>query len=171
VNKIFRLLRFIDNINEWAGKIVSFFVLAIMGIVIYAIVMRYLFVKSQLWASEICSFLFGALFVLGGGYTLLHQGHVRMDILFGRFSPKVKAILDLVTSMFFFLFCGVLIWKGWLMGWDSLVMLERSQSAFSPPLYPIKFVIPIGAGLLILQGLAKFIRDLSIATMRKKVEH
>lgn len=86
------------------------------------------------------------------------------------FPLKVKAILDLITSIFFVLFCGVLIWKGWLMAWDSLMMLERTQSAFAPPLYPIKFVIPIGAGLLMLQGLVKFIRDLSTATMRNEVE-
>ena len=108
--------------------------------------------------------------MLGGGYVFLHEGHVRLDALYERFTPRVKAILDLITFIFFFIFCGVLIWKGWLMGWDSLMMLERTQSAFAPPLYPIKLVIPVGAGLLILQGLAKFIRDLSIATMRNKDE-
>ena len=170
MHKVVRLLRFIDNANEWVGKVVSFFVLAIIGVVIYEVAMRYLLAKSQLWVPETSEFLFGALFVLGGGYVFLHEGHVKLDAIYERFSPKVKAILDLVTSIFLILFCGILIWKGWLMGWDSLTALEVSQSAFAPPLYPIKLVIPIGAGLLLLQGLAKFIRDLSIATTGSKVE-
>ena len=171
MHKVVRLLRFIDNANEWVGRVVSFFVLAIMGVVIYEVAMRYLLVKSQLWVPETSSFLFGALFVLGGGYVFLHGSHVRLDAIYARFSTKVKAILDLITAIFFFLFCGVLIWKGWLMGWDSLISLERSASAFAPPLFPIKLVIPIGAGLLLLQGLAKFIRDLSIVTAGSRVEH
>jgi len=165
-------LHFIDNANEWVGRVVSYFILAIIGVVIYEVAMRYILVKSQLWVPETSLFLFGTLFVLGGGYVFLHGGHVRLDAIYGRFSPKVQAILDLVTAIFFFLFCGVLVWKGWLMGWESLTSLERSASAFAPPLFPIKLVIPIGAGLLVLQGLAKFIRDLLIVTTAgSKVEH
>lgn len=167
-----RLLRFIDHATEWIGKVISFFVLTIIGMIVYEVAMRYLFVKSQLWVPETSLFFFGALFALGGGYTLLHGGHVNMDVIYSRFSPKTKAITDLVTSILFFIFCGVLIWKGWLIGWDALVTLERSPSAFAPPLFPIKLIIPIGAGLLVVQGIAKFIRDLSIATTRSnKVEH
>jgi len=106
VHKVVRLLRFIDNANEWVGRVVSFFVLAIMGVVIYEVAMRYLLVKSQLWVPETSLFLFGALFVLGGGYVFLHGSHVRLDAIYARFSPKVKAILDLITAIFFFLFCG-----------------------------------------------------------------
>lgn len=166
-----RFLHFIDNANEWIGKVVSFFVLAIMVVIIYEVLMRYLFVKSQLWVPETSVFFFGTLFVLGGGYNLIHGGHVKLDVLYIRLSPRTKAILDLVTSILFFIFCGVLIWKGWLMAWDSLLVREKTPSAFAPPLYPFKMVIPIGAALLMLQGVAKFIRDLSIATTRSKVEH
>ena len=171
MQKIVRSLRWIDSINEWVGRFVSFFVLAIVLIIIYEVVMRYFLLKSQLWVPETSYFLFGALFVLGGGYALLHGGHVRLDALYERFPGKWKAIADLCTFVFFAVFCGVLLWKGWLMALDSVTMLERTQSAFSPPLYPIKMMIPIGTGLLILQGLAKFIRDLATATARDRVEH
>lgn len=165
-----RFLRLIDNINGWVGRVVSFFVLAIIAIIMYEVVMRYVLVKPQLWVSETSVFLFGALFMLGGGYALLNQGHVKLDAVYERFSLRVRAILDLVTFIFFLIFCGVLIWKGWLVAWESLLDRETTAGAFAPPLYPIKLTIPVGTGLLLLQGIAKFIRDISIATMRNKVE-
>jgi TRAP-type mannitol/chloroaromatic compound transport system permease small subunit len=128
--------------------------------------MRYLLLESQSWAPETSTFLFGGLFVLGGGYGYLHGGHVTLDLFYNRLSPKGKAILDLITSIFVFIFLGVLIWKGWVMARDSLIILERSGSAFAPPLFPIKVAIPIGSSLLMLQVLVKFIRDLRIATGR-----
>lgn len=171
MRRVDRFLHFIDDANEWVGRVVSFFVLAIVVVIIYEVLMRYVLVKSQAWVPETSSFLFGALFVLGGGYAFLKGGHVRLDTIYDRFSPRVRVFLDLITAIFFFLFCGVLLWKGWLMGWDSLISRESSVSAFAPPLYPIKLVIPIGAALLLLQGLAKFVRDLFIAISGSKVEH
>ena len=85
MRKLVSSLHHIDNINEWVGRIVSYFVLAIIAIIIYEVVMRYVLVKSQVWVPEISSFLFGALFILGGGYVFLHKNHVRLDVLYGRF--------------------------------------------------------------------------------------
>jgi len=169
--KVDRLLHVIDNVNEWVGKVVSFFTLAIIAVITYEVVMRYLLVKSQSWAPEMSTFLFGGLFLLGGGYGYLYGGHVNLDLLYIRFSPRGKAILDLITSIFVFLFLGVLIWKGWLMAWDSLIILETSGSAFAPPLFPIKLAIPIGGSLFMLQVIVKLIRNLYIATGRSKDEH
>lgn len=170
MHKLIKLLHFIDNVNEWMGKIVSFFIFAIIGIIIYEVLTRYLLVISQSWVPEMSTFLFGALFTLGGGYGVLHQSHVRLDLLYNSFSPRVRAVFNLVTSIFLFLFCGVIIWKGWLMAWDSLITLEKSPSAFAPPLFPIKLTIPIGAGLFFLQGIVNFIRDLFTAIKGEKVE-
>lgn len=88
MRKIGRLLHTIDNANKWVGRVVSFFVLAVIGVIIYEVAMRYVLVKSQLWVPETSLFLFGALFVLGGGYVFLHQGHVRLDAIYERFSFK-----------------------------------------------------------------------------------
>lgn len=170
--KVLRLLSFVDRANERIGKGASFFVLAIMGVVIYDVLMRYFLTKPQSWAPEVSEFFFGALFILGGGYTLLKGGHVRMDAIYSHLSPKFKAILDLATSIFFFLSCGVLLWGGWLMGWHSFLLRETTSSAFAPPLFPMKLLLPVGAGLLILQGVAKFIRDLRVACAKGKAnEH
>lgn len=156
------MLNLIDRANEWIGKVVSFLIFPIIGVVIFEVIMRYFLHKSQLWVPETSVFLFGSLFVLGGGYAFLHNGHVRLDVIYERFRPRLKASADLVTCVFFFIFCGVLIWKGWAMAWDSLITMERSPSAYEPLLFPIKMVVPVGSALLLLQGLAKFIRDLSL---------
>lgn len=154
------LLRLIDLVNEWVGRMISVLIFPIIGIVIFEVVMRYFLHESQLWVPETSVFLFGCLFLLGGGYAYLHNAHVRLDALYEHFPPRVKAIADIITAWFFFLFCGILIWKGWAMAWDSLITIERSPSAFAPFLFPFKMLIPIGSILLLLQGLAKFIRDL-----------
>jgi TRAP-type mannitol/chloroaromatic compound transport system permease small subunit len=156
--KIF--LRSIDSISEWIGKMVSFLIIVITGVTIWEVILRYIFNSPTIWAFDAAYLIFGAYGVLGGAYTLYFKGHVNVDILYGRLPLRVRAIVDLVTSIFFFLFCGLLLWKGGEMAWDSLKIMERGSSAWSPPVYPIKLTIPLGAFLLLLQGTAKFIRDL-----------
>jgi TRAP-type mannitol/chloroaromatic compound transport system permease small subunit len=153
-------LRTIDSISEWSGKMVSFLIIVITGVTIWEVILRYIFNSPTKWAFDAAYLVFGAYGVLGGAYTLYLNGHVNVDIVYGRLPLRVRAIIDLVTSVFFFLFCGLLLWKGGEMAWDSLKIMERGSSAWAPPVYPIKLTIPLGAFLLLLQGTAKFIRDL-----------
>lgn len=162
------LIRIFDKINEYVGKAVSFLILAMIGVVIYDVLMRYFLSKPQSWAPEISEYIFGALFLLGAGYTYLFDGHVRMDVIYERLKPRQRAILDLVTALFFFLSCAILLWKGIEVAWHSIELGERTSSAFAPPLYPMKVLVPVGALLLMLQGIAKFVRD--IAFLRKKAD-
>ena len=166
MSKLNRFLKWVDTINHFIGRWISLLIFPLIGIILYEVLMRYILQQSQDWVPETSEFLFGALFVLGGGYIFLNGGHVRLDLLYERLSPRLKAALDVATFIFFFLFCGVLFWKGTLMGWDSLKIMERSQSAWGPILFPIKFIIPVGTGLLILQGLVKLIRDILILAKR-----
>lgn len=164
-------MRFIHNLNEWTGKIISLLIFPLIVVIIYEVVMRYFLLQSQLWVPEISVFLFGAFFVLGGGYALLHKSHARLDVLYNRFSPRTKAIMDIATSVFFFFFFAVLIWKGSVVAWHSMTSLERSQSAFAPLLFPIKMTIPLGAALFMLQGIVKLIADAFTAIGRKNIEY
>lgn len=152
--------------NDFVGRWMSLLIFPLIGIILYEVLMRYVLRQSQDWVPETSQFLFGCLFVLGGGYILLHGGHVRLDLLYDRLSPRLKAVFDVATFIFFLLFCGVLFWKGARMGWDSLKIMERSQSSWGPILFPIKFIIPLGTGLLLLQGVVKLIRDILIITKR-----
>ncbi len=84
---------------------------------------------------------------------------MNVDIIYSHLSVKKKAALDVFTSILFFLFCGLLLYFGSAMAFESLTTLEHSQSAWDPPIYPVKLMIPLGAFLIILQGLSKLLLD------------
>ncbi len=158
-----RFLSIIDTISDWSGKIICFLAIPMIGIIVYDAIARYAFNAPTNWAYETVTFLFAGFGILGGAYVLYRRAHVGMDIIYSRLSPRRQAILDLLTSFFFFLFCSILLWKGAEYAWTSLKLRETTTSAFAPPLYVIKMTIPLGAFLIILQGIAKFVRDLRTA--------
>lgn len=156
-------LKVIDRMSEWTGRAASYLVLLLMAAISYEVVCRYVFNAPTLWAQETSSYLYGSFFMLGGAYVLWKDGHVRVDIFYSRLSPKGKAIVDLITfPLFFFLFISVLVWEGGRMAIWSWSIWEHTQSPWSPPIYPLKTVIPVSALLLFLQGLARYIRDIRL---------
>lgn len=156
------ILKNIDAINNTIGKILSYFLFLFFGLLLMEVFLRYFFNSPTVWANELSQMLFGAYAVIGGGYILLTGGHVNVDIIYSRLGKKKQAALDIVSSVLFFLFCGMLLIYGGSLAWDSLSRFEHSQSAWNPPLYPAKLAIPLAAALLILQGLAKLIRNMLI---------
>jgi TRAP-type mannitol/chloroaromatic compound transport system permease small subunit len=158
-----RFLKTIDRISEQSGKAVSFLVLFLVVVILYEIFVRYVFNSPTIWAHEIAQMIYGAYVILLGAYVLQRGGHVNVDILYNRFRPRTRAIIDLFTWLIFFYFCGLLLWKGGEMAWDSFLVRETEPTSFAPPVYPIKMTIPLGALLILLQGLAKFIQDLKLA--------
>ncbi len=155
-----RALDIIDKINERLGRILSLGILLIFGLMILEVVQRYVFNSPTVWANELTQMIFGAYVVLSGGHLLWCKGHVNVDILYSRMSPRGRAMADVATSVVFFAFCMMLLYYGGSLAWDSLERLERSRSAWNPPLYPVKLTIPLGALLVLLQGLVKLIRDI-----------
>ena len=160
--------RVIDWINEQGGKLISFLILILVVVVLYEICARYLFNRPTIWAQEISQMIYGAYVILLGGYVLRRGGHVNVEILYGKFSPRTRAIIDLFTWLLFFFFCGLLLIKGWEMAWDSFKVRETEPTTFAPPVYPIKMMIPLGALLILLQGLARFLRSLVLAISGKE---
>ncbi len=154
-----RVLKTIDQVNDFLGRKISFLILLIFGLLLMEVTLRYLFNSPTVWANELVQMLFGAYVVLAGGHILRWNGHVSVDIIQSKLSRKGRALIDVITSCLLFLFIGILLIQGWSLAWDSLSRLEHSESAWNPPLYPIKLMIPIGAFLLILQGFAKLVRD------------
>ena len=153
-------LKFINAVNERVGKLLSYFLFLFFALLFMEVILRYFFNSPTVWANELAQMLFGAYAILAGGYIMLTGGHVNVDILYSRLSQKTRAGLDIFTSVLFFLFCGMLLIYGGSLAWDSLSRFEHSQSAWNPPLYPAKLMIPLAALLLMLQGLAKLIRDI-----------
>jgi len=153
------LARLIDALNERVGRAAMWLVLAATLISSGNAIMRYGFDRSSNAWLEIQWYLFALIFLLGAGYTLKHNGHVRIDILYGRFSPRLQAWVDLVGGLLFLLpLCGLMIWMGWDGFAASWAVNETSPDAGGLSRWPIKLAIPLGFALLWLQGVAEVIK-------------
>ena len=158
-----RVLEAIDAASEWTGKISAFLIPGMMFIMTYEVVARYILKSPTIWAMESTQYLFLATTALGGAYVLRHGGHVNVPILYARLSTRTQAIVDAVTSLFFFFFMVALFRASWLTTVEAVVYLEYSPTYWEPPIYPVYIVMTAGILLIILQGLAKFVRDLATA--------
>ena len=167
MRKLSFLLHIIDAISEWVGKITSFIIILMIGVVIWNVVMRYVFNSAALWQHiSVCGKLLPAYVILGGAYALLTKAHINVDIFYRRFPLRIRGIIDLVTSILFFLFCIALLWRAV----GSSVNLPPWRTLFPPPSsWLFILAMPIGVSLLLLQGLAKFTRDLIIAITGKEL--
>ena len=150
----------INVVNDWVGDKLAYFLFGFFVLILLQVMLRYVFNAPTVWASELAQMLFGAYVVLSGGHILRVGGHVNVDIIYSRLSSRGKALIDICTSVLFFLFCGLLLVYGGSMAWDSVMQLETSGSAWDVPVYPLKLTIPLAALLLIFQGLAKLIVDI-----------
>lgn len=162
------LIRAINRVTEWSGKILLWFPWIVAGIILWEIILRTLFNLPTIWAHELSLMVFGALSVLAGAYALKYRGHVNMDLFYSRLSPRGKMIMDLITFPLFLCFCGILLWQGWSFAWRSIMIWEYSQSNWAPLIWPIKLTIPIGALLIILQGVSNLLSDITSVLARKE---
>jgi len=169
MEKLGAVLRAVTNFIEWTGRISSFLIIGVVLVTLYEDVMRSVFNSPTTWAFETSTFIYGAYAILAGGYVLRHNAHVNMDIIYARLSPRGKAILDAFSWMFFFFFIGLLLWKGWGMFWFSLMANEHSQTFWRPILWPFKLALPVGAFMILLMGVVRYIRTLFTAITGREV--
>jgi TRAP-type mannitol/chloroaromatic compound transport system permease small subunit len=162
-------IRFVDAMNDWMGKIVSFLVYPVMLVLVYEVVMRYAFNSPTIWAHETSCMLYGAHFVLGGAYALRHDAFVNVEVFYMRFSRRTQAIVDLVTWTMFYLFVGAMLWKSLPWAWASFSVKEFSNSTWGPPVWPVKWTIPLAAFFMLLQGMTKTIKDSYLAVTGREL--
>jgi TRAP-type mannitol/chloroaromatic compound transport system permease small subunit len=161
-------LRYVDAINSWVGRVIGFAVIPITVIATIEVVLRYIFNRPTIWAWEINIQLMASMAILGAGYALLHGAHVKMDVFVERFSPRTRALIDLTTAVLFFFICVIIIYESAIMAWRAIEIREIFPSPLASPVYIFKSLLPFGAFLLLLQGIAKFIRDLDIVFSSKR---
>ena len=155
------IVRIIDRINERAGRLTALLILPLVFVVLYEVVARKVFNAPTTWAFEVTVWLYGAHFMLAMGYTYLYDRHVRIDVIVLQFPQKVQLWLRIITFVIIFVpFVGALSWAAVEYAASSWSMAEHSWSAWKPPLYPYKTVMPVALILLLIQGLANFIRDI-----------
>jgi len=151
--------RRIDALNEGVGRAVLWLVLAATLISAANAGMRYAFdMASNAWL-EMQWYLFAAIFLLAAGYTLKHNGHVRIDILYGRLTERRRAWVDLIGSLFFLLpFSLLLLWFSWPGFIDAFQHSEMSPDAGGLLRWPVRLLIPLGFALLALQGFSEIVK-------------
>jgi TRAP-type mannitol/chloroaromatic compound transport system permease small subunit len=154
-------VRCIGSMNARLAKGLKYGIFAIIGILLIEAVSRYIFRNPTTWSIELGQFVFGTLFLIGGGYVFLVDGHVRMDAVYSRWSPKTRSIVDLITFSMLGVYMIVFIIGGFSDIEYTLAVGQQSSSAWHPPLAPIKIIMLVGAFLLFLQAIALFIRDIA----------
>jgi TRAP-type mannitol/chloroaromatic compound transport system permease small subunit len=155
-----KLLLFIDRMSTWLGQTFAWLIVALTMLITWEVFSRYVLNAPHAWAFDVQMMLYGGLFMMAGAYTLSKNGHVRGDVLYGFFPPRLQAGIDLVLYVLFFI-PGViaLTYAGYSFAAESWVINEHSSiSADGPPIYPFKTVIPIAGGMLLLQGIVEIVR-------------
>ncbi|MEJ2059387.1 MAG: TRAP transporter small permease subunit [Gammaproteobacteria bacterium] len=168
MSALLKVSRAIDVFNGWIGRLIFWLVLLMILVGVYNATVRYLggFIGHNLSSNaylELQWYFFGAIFMLGASYALQKNAHVRVDIIYARFSPKGRAWIDLIGTLVFLLPFSILVF------WLSLHWVEFSwrihETSSNPgglPRYPIKTVVPVAFVLLILQGVSQIIKAVAV---------
>ncbi|NGM87598.1 TRAP transporter small permease subunit [Parapusillimonas sp. SGNA-6] len=162
-----KFLLMIDRVNTWIGQLFGWFVLALTLFVTYEVFSRYALGSPHSWSFDAMNMMYGSLFMMAGAYTLSKNGHVRGDVLYGFFPPRLQAGLDLTLYIVFFI-PGVvaLAWAGYNYASESWIINEHSTiTADGPPIYPFKAIIPLAGVTLLFQGFAEIVH--CITCLRK----
>ena len=152
----------VARINGFAGVFVAYWSIVAVFVYYYEVVARYVFNSPTNWAHESMFLMFGMQYLIAGGFVLRENGHVRVDVIYTHLSKRNKALVDVVTSVFFFIFTIALLWTGWIFFSDAIDVWEVSFTEWAIQYWPVKAAIPLGALLLLLQGLARLILDFRV---------
>ena len=159
-----KILHTIDAINERAGAISSWFLLFLIAVILYEVIARYVFNSPTKWAWDVNAQLLALFTVMAGGYVLYHKGHIRSDLFYARWSARRRASIDLITSFLPLFFCAAAVITSVKQAVSSVALREHSITILSPPLYPLRIVVAIGALLFLLQVIAEMIQNLLVVT-------
>lgn len=164
MEKLEKLCNRLDAINRTVGRGIAWVSLIMVVVVTVDVIMRYLFKTTFVFVQELEWHLFGVLFLVGAGYTLLYDAHVRVDVFYQRFSPKTKAWIDFLGCLLFlFPGCYLIIATSMNFVANSWAIGEGSPDPGGlPARYVIKAMIPLGFTLVAIQGLPMALRSLMV---------
>ncbi|WP_345899962.1 TRAP transporter small permease subunit [Martelella sp. UBA3392] len=159
-------VRYVDGFNRVIGRIAMWLIFVMMGILLWSSVSKTMF-NPSLWTLEMAQFVMTAYYILGGAYSLQLDSHVRMDLIYGRWTPRQKAAVDAVTVIMLFTYLIFLLIGGVSSTEYALKYGETSYSSWSPYMAPIKIVMVFGIFLMFLQTTSIFFKDLAKALGRE----
>ncbi len=154
-------VRWVEAVSRFFGRIAMWMVFAIMGVLLWSAFMRTGFNRPPLWAVEMSQFLLAAYFILGGAWSMQVDAHVRMDLLYARWTPRRRAFTDTITSVCLVTYLVVMIWGGVSSSVYALEYGQRAATSWRPYMAPIKLIMTFGVVLMLLQTVAFFFRDLA----------
>ena len=157
---IVRYVRFIDAFNRRLGRMIMYLIFVMIGVLMFSTISKSFFLPS-LWTLEVAQFLMVAYFLLGGAYSMQLNNHVRMDLLYGMWSPKTKAWVDVFTVFFLLTYLGVLLYGAFNSTTYSLQYQDRAPTAWRPYMWPIKSVMFFGILMMLLQTVSEFFKDVA----------
>ncbi len=156
-----KLVHGIDTFTEVTGRWLALLILPLLFVVMYEVIARKIFHAPTEWGFELTVYIYGAHFMLGMAYTLLHDRHVRIDVIVLQLPEKIQLWLRVITFVIIFIpFVGALTYASIAYAAHSWAINEHSWTAWKPPLYPYKTVMPVALIMLLIQGFACFIRDI-----------
>lgn len=167
-----KLYHYLQGINEWAGRLVSWLTALMVLVTFLVVLLRYAFDLGWIAMQESVVYMHGFVFMLGAAYTLKHQGHVRVDIFYQRYSLRARAWVDLLGTVFLLLPVSVFIlWMGWEYVADSWSVFEGSREAGGlPGVFILKSLIIAMPVLMLIQGTAMVLKQILILQGKLAIE-
>ncbi|ABS27123.1 TRAP transporter small permease subunit [Anaeromyxobacter sp. Fw109-5] len=155
-----RLLLTVDKLSTWIGQLFAWLIVVLTVLITWEVLSRKFFDTPHAWAFDAQIMGYGVLFMMAGAYTLAKNGHVRGDVLYGFFPPRVQASIDLLLYVVFFVPGSIaMVFAGWYYAKESWLIREHSTiTVDGPPIYPFKAFIPIAGALILLQGVVEIVR-------------
>jgi len=150
----------IDRLSYYTGEYVAYWSVIAVFVYYYEVVARYVFNSPTNWAHEGMFLMFGMQYLIAGAYAMLTESHVRVDVFYATMSVRRKALVNILTTVFFFIFAGTLLVTGWIFAVDATRVRETSFTEWQIVYWPFKWAIFVGALLLLLQGIAKLAADI-----------
>lgn len=156
------IIRVVDSISDHTGRLISWACVALILVLVYEVTARYLFNSPTIWAHQLSCMVSASIAALGWAYTHRHHGHVRVDIFYTYLPPRGKAIIDVVFAFLLFfplVITTAIVAADWMMSaWRMGEVF--TESYWYPPAGPVRTVMFLGLSLFVVQGAAKFVRDL-----------
>lgn len=156
----------IEWVNTKAGEFVAYWAVISVFVYYYEVVARFIFNSPTNWVHESMFLMFGMQYMISGAYAYREDQHVRVDVVYSHFSVRGKAIADIISSVFFFIFTITMLYTGWKFAWDAVQNGETSFTEWTVQYWPVKLAIPVGAALIVLQGVSKLVKDIMLVRGR-----
>lgn len=156
-------VRYVDAVNRVIGRITMYLIFVMMGVLLFGAISRSFFNVPFIWVVEMAQFVMTAYYILGGPYSIQLDSHVRMDLLYGRWSQRTRAIVDAITGCFLVFYLVILLYGGISSTQYAIEYNQKNYSVWAPPMAPIKVIMTVAIALMLLQIIATFFKDLEKA--------